>query len=176
MNIKGQHIILRAPEQSDLEILYQWENTQDLWKVSNTLAPFSRFVLEQYLMNAHLDLHTNKQLRLMICDINEQAVGCIDLYEFDPHHSRAGVGIVIAKEFRKNGFADDALKTLSKYAFEVLCLHQLYCAIGAENEPSLQLFERNGFQRCGLKKNWIRTAVNSFEDEWTLQLINPSVK
>lgn len=172
-NLKGKNIVLRAPEQSDLEVLYKWENDTEVWKVSNTLTPFSRFVLEQYLVTAHQDIYTNKQLRLMICTQEDVAVGCIDLYDFEPMHSRAGVGIVIAKEFRNNGYADTALKSLITYCFNTLCLHQLYCAIGADNEASLRLFEANGFKKSGLKKDWLRVSEYSYIDEWSLQLLNP---
>jgi diamine N-acetyltransferase len=167
INLQAAQTYLRAPEQSDLEVLYNWENDTAVWKVSNTLVPFSRFVLEQYLLNAHLDLYTNKQLRLIICTKEHQTVGCIDLYEFEPHHSRAGIGIVIAEEYRNNGFADDALKALITYCFETLCLNQVYCA-------SIKLFENNGFTKTGLKKEWIKIALNTFENEWTLQLLNPN--
>ena len=53
MHLKGEHIYLRALEPKDLEVLYHWENNPAIWKVSNTFAPYSKFVLEQYLVNAH---------------------------------------------------------------------------------------------------------------------------
>jgi len=40
---------LRSLEPEDLELLYLWENDPSIWKVSNTLVPFSRFILRQYL-------------------------------------------------------------------------------------------------------------------------------
>lgn len=174
INLRGKHIVLRAPEQSDLDTLYKWENDTLLWQVSNTLTPFSRFVLEQYLVTAHLDIYTNKQQRLMICDKNEAPVGCVDLYDFDPFHHRAGVGIVISEPHRNKGHADDALKTLIQYSFETLCLHQLYCAIGESNQASMKLFENNGFEKIGLRKDWLKISPNAFENEWALQLINPA--
>lgn len=174
INLQAQYTYLRAPEQSDLDVLYKWENDTSIWQVSNTLVPFSRFVLEQYLLNAHLDLFTNKQLRLIICTKDHDAVGCIDLYDFDPHHSRAGIGIVISKEFRNKGYADDALKALIKYCFETLCLNQLYCAISESNFASIKLFENNGFFKSGLKKQWLKIGPGVYESEWTFQLLNPN--
>jgi len=172
INLEGTLVYLRAPEQSDLEQMYLWENDTAVWKVSNTLVPFSRFVLEQFLLNAHLDIFTNKQIRLFICDKGHNAVGCIDLFDFEPLHHRAGIGIVIAEPHRNKGFADDALKTLITYCTDVLMLKQVYCNIGASNEASIKLFENNGFEKIGLKKAWNRVALNKFEDEWLLQRIN----
>ncbi len=50
-------------------------------------------------------------------------------------------------------------------------LQQLFCNIGADNEKSLHLFEKNGFEKVGLKKRWNRTGKDVYEDEWLLQLL-----
>lgn len=172
INLQGTSTYLRAPEQSDLEQMYHWENDTSVWKVSNTLVPFSRFVLEQYLLNAHLDIFINKQIRLFICNKQDNPIGSVDLFDYEPLHHRAGIGIVIAEPFRNKGFADDALKTLLTYCTDVLMLKQVYCNIGASNEASIKLFENNAFEKVGLKKAWNLVAQNKFEDEWLLQRIN----
>ena len=168
----GERIRLRALEPQDVELLYKWENDTSVWVASHTQTPFSRFVLEQYIASSHLDLHTNKQLRLIISEVNkEDAVGAIDLFDFDPYHLRAGVGILIADEFRNKGYAFEALELLKDYAFNTLLLKQLYCNVTASAEASLQLFEKCGFQRSGVKKLWNRVSSDKFEDELILQNI-----
>ncbi|MGZ3866150.1 MAG: GNAT family N-acetyltransferase [Bacteroidia bacterium] len=171
MNLKGEHIYLRALEPSDLETLYKWENDTSIWRVSNTLAPFSKFVLEQYLVNAHEDIFTSRQIRLMICLKNNMPVGTIELFDFDPLHSRVGIGIMINSNEENKGYASEAMNVLIKYCFEILLVKQIYCNITASNEKSLHLFKKFGFSEVGLKKHWIKTGQNSFEDEWMLQLI-----
>jgi diamine N-acetyltransferase len=177
MQLKGEHILLRAVEPADIDVLYQWENDTDNWKVSNTLAPFSRFVLEQYIATAHQDIYTVKQLRLMINrSPSSQAegsmpVGCIDLFDFEPNHQRAGVGILISdKSDRRKGYASEALEILIQYCFLSLNLHQLYCNITPDNEASILLFQKHGFQITGIKKEWIREGT-TFKDELMLQRI-----
>ena len=66
MLLIGELIQLRAMEPADLNLLYRWENDTSIWSVSGTLAPFSRYVLEEFVSQAHQDIYTNKQLRLMI--------------------------------------------------------------------------------------------------------------
>ena len=44
----------------------------DLWDVSDTLTPFSHFTLKKYIENAHVDIYTSKQLRLMITRVDTQ--------------------------------------------------------------------------------------------------------
>jgi len=64
--LEGKNLKLRALEPSDIDLLYEWENNEKLWYLSNTITPFSRFTLEQYILNSHQDIYTTKQLRLMI--------------------------------------------------------------------------------------------------------------
>jgi len=171
MKLKGQHIQLRAIEPSDIDVLYQWENDTETWMVSNTQSPYSRFVLEQYITSSHQDIYSVKQLRLIICNEENKAIGSIDLFDFDPNHLRAGVGILIAeKADRKKGYASEALNLLMDYCFSVLNLHQLYCNITIDNEPSILLFQKHGFQITGMKKQWVRDG-DSFKDELLLQRI-----
>jgi len=172
----GVEIILRAPEPADLDILYQWENDPETWKVSNTITPFSKYILQKYIENAHLDIYQVKQLRLMI-DVTEKGktlrtVGTIDLFDFDPYHLRAGVGILIGnKSDRKQGYATLALKKFIAYSFDTLQLHQLFCNITAVNDESLKLFKKCGFKITGRKADWIKIS-GGFAEEIMLQLIN----
>lgn len=172
MFIKSEHIYLRALESSDLELLYVSENDLGIWKVSNTITPFSKDVLELYLHSAHQDIYTNKQLRLMICLIQNHApIGTIDLFDFDPMNLRVGVGILIFEEFRKKGYASEAIDLVKKYTHETLLMNQLYCNISSLNTESITLFEKTGFQKIGIKKQWNQIAKNKFEDELMYQLI-----
>ncbi|MFT3737275.1 MAG: GNAT family N-acetyltransferase [Breznakibacter sp.] len=165
---------LRALEPSDVEILYQWENQMELWVVSNTLTPFSKLQIEKYIKNSALDIFQSKQLRLMV-EANEQnngfiPAGMIDLFDFDPYHSRAGVGIMVHAPFRGKGFASEALNLFITYCFGHLGLHQLYCSITMDNHASISLFERSGFELTGIKKDWRKTS-KGFKDEAFYQLI-----
>jgi diamine N-acetyltransferase len=169
-------IVLRAPEPEDVDVLYRWENDPEIWHVSNTITPFSKYILEKYIETAHLDIYQVKQLRLMI-DVKEnksgiRTVGAIDLFDFDPYHNRAGVGILIGdKSDRNKGIATLALKKFIHYCFNTLQLHQLYCNITKGNEDSLKLFRKCGFRISGRKAEWIRTP-GMYLEELMLQLIN----
>ena len=173
--LEGKFTCLRSPEPEDLENLYKWENDTDIWQVSNTIVPFSRFTLKKYIETSHLDIYENQQLRFMIDTIADtKTIGTIDLFDFDPYHHRAGIGILIGEsDFRGKGYADDALQVLIRYGFNVLMLHQFYCNIGAHNEQSLHLFEKNGFVMVGEKKDWLRTQ-DGWTSEYLLQLVNHS--
>ncbi|MCX6329264.1 MAG: GNAT family protein [Bacteroidia bacterium] len=170
--MRCEKISLRALEPEDLELLYEWENNDSYWVISNTVTPFSKFTLKRYLKHSHKNIYETGQLRLMIELIGEKkAIGAIDLFDFDPFHKRAGIGILIADETQKRkGYASMALKCLIQYCFTTLQLHQLYCNILANNTESIDLFEKLGFVRIGIKKDWVQTA-DGYLDEYMFQLI-----
>jgi len=173
--LKGEKVQLRAVEPNDIDIIYKWENNTSVWQLSNTLAPFSRHIIKQFVDNSHLDIFQSRQLRLMIDKIENdsaETIGTIDIFDFEPLHKRAGIGILIADEQnRKNGFASEALDILIHYCFNTLQMHQLYCNITSDNTESLNLFQKKGFSLIGIKKDWLIFPKGK-KDELMFQLIN----
>jgi diamine N-acetyltransferase len=171
LTLKGDHIFLRALEPEDLDCIYAIENDETIWEISNTITPYSKFVIKQYLENAHKDIFEVKQLRLVICNLKKEMLGLIDLFDFDIKHKRAGVGILVKEDSnRQQGYGKEALKLLISYANVHLNLHQLYCNISEENKASLSLFQKEGFEIIGLKKDW-NYIHNSYKNEYLLQYI-----
>jgi len=169
LTLKGKHIYLRALEPEDLEFVHAIENDQSIWEISNTITPYSKHVLKQYLANAHRDIFEVKQLRLVISNYEDVPIGMIDLFDFDFINKRAGVGIIVKEtDDRNKGFGGEALKLLTKYCKAHLNLHQLYCNISEENEASLKLFQNQGFEIVGLKKDW-NCVHNIFKNEYLMQ-------
>lgn len=153
-------IILRAPEPSDLGVMYAFENNTDVWLYSETTRPFSKYTLEEYIKTAHDDIYTTKQLRFVIekkeRGMTPKAIGFVDLYDFDPTHKRAGVGILIGDENeRRKGYAASSIQLLIHYAFQTLHLHQLYCLVQDSNHMSIALFEKSGFKQTAVFKDWL---------------------
>ena len=166
----GENISLRALEPEDLDLFYQWENDSSIWKISQTYMPFSRHLLKRYLENAHRDIFTVKQLRLMI-EREGVAIGTIDLFDYEPMHARAGLGIWIVQESnRRQGYAKEALRLVIEYAFFKLQLNQLYCNISANNQASINLFSSLDFMLIGIKKKWNKSPIG-WEDELMFQLL-----
>lgn len=175
ITLHGTNLYLRALEPEDLEFVYAIENNENIWHVSNTNTPYSKFLIKQYLKNAHQDIFEAKQLRLVIVvQSTETAVGLIDLFDFDFNNRRAGVGIVInSLQNRHLGYGQEALQILINYSFNQLQLHQLYANIGSNNAESIHLFTKFDFRVIGVKTDWM-FLNNRYHDEVLLQLLNPN--
>lgn len=169
--LNGKMIRLRALEPADLELLYKWENDPDVWTISDTLSPYSKYMLKKFIDASLQDIYTAKQLRLMMDEVSTgKTVGIIDLFDFEPFHQRVGVGILIDKEYRRKGYAKEGIKLIKSYCFNVLHVEQIYCNVIEDNEISLSLFLNEGFEISGNKKSWIRVK-DGFKDEMILQCL-----
>ncbi|MBO4658400.1 MAG: GNAT family N-acetyltransferase [Prevotella sp.] len=148
-------VMLRALEPEDLDFLYTLENDSAMWLVGNANVPYSRFTLNNYVMTSSSDIYADRQLRLIIQKPDGTSVGLLDIFDFDPRHLRAEVGVAILKEERDKGYGHVALMKAIDYCRRIIHLHQLYALIDVRNTHSLQLFQGAGFNKASLLKDWL---------------------
>jgi diamine N-acetyltransferase len=149
-----QHISIRHAALQDVDAIFQWENNEDHWFVSNTQIPFTREQIVQFIQFEN-DIYGANQTRFMIFDANDSPVGCIDLFEYDPVNMRVGVGVLIDPKFRGKGYGKAAISLVMEYCVEELRVHQLYAEVLEDNKASQVIFEDMGFVQSGLKKQWM---------------------
>ena len=94
--------------------------------------------------------------------------GCVDLYAYDPVNRRAAVGIMVATEHRRQGYALAMLQALADQYRGTL--HCLYADIATINTASLALFRKAGYTECGHFKEWLEYDSH-FVDTIRMQLI-----
>lgn len=166
MNLIGEKIILRALEPEDLDYLYRTENDPDFALFGDQHPPYSRFLLSQYIEQAHQSIYEAKQLRLVIHHKTaDRAIGLIDLFDFDASNKRVAMGIVITEQtFRKQGIGLDSVRLVLDYTFEILDCHQVYTLIAPDNESSIGLFSALGFEQTSVLKSWWQRGNGLFED------------
>ena len=169
--LEGKRIYLRGVEIDDLNFIEKIENNPENWLISGTLIPFSRKSLEEYILSIR-NLANDKQSRWIICtNDSDISIGAIDLFEYEQTHRRAGMGIIIEKEYRMGGLASEAISLLNDYAFSFLNLTQLWANILDDNLASQGLFEKMGFIRTATKKRWF-LKDGKWHDEHLYQLEN----
>jgi diamine N-acetyltransferase len=161
-----KNVTLRMPKLLDLDQLLLWENNLKNSLFSDNPIFYTKEQIEEFLTSDQ-DIFLNLQMRFMI-DSSGSAVGCIDLFEYDMVNSRAGVGVFIDEKFRNKGFATKALSILKSICIKDYFISNLYANILCTNKPSIKLFKSAGFNKNGVKENWIRTE-NSMLDVWFFQ-------
>ncbi len=173
----GSQIRLRAMEPSDIDLILAWENNPENWLNSNTLKPYSRHDIENLVFNAK-GIFIDQQVRLMI-ELHEsnRTIGAIDLFDCDFFNGRAGLGILIENHTdRGKGNGTEALQLALNYCGDVLMLHQVFADVLSNNEKSLNLFERAGFEKCGRKKDWVKHPQGYYDLIMLQYLLNDGKK
>lgn len=172
--LNGSVAFLRTPDMSDVQFMLDIENDERYWHLSGNTSPYCAEDIEKFVKESSSNLEADRQLRLVIIDIaTKKRAGLIDVFDYDPLHKRAGIGIFLMEEFRGKGLAADSLRVLIQYLFKIMQLHQLWCNVLVENSDSMKLFLSAGFEQTCVKREWI-FHDNQFHDEATLQLINPN--
>ena len=168
------NIKLRKPNQTDFNNLLNWENN-----IKNTIYTdqpifYTKNQVRKFLNSNH-DLFLNNQIKLIIQN-EDLALGCIDLFDYDMINSRAGIGVFIDEKYRNQGVAFKAINLLKVMSSKQFLIAQLYANIVSTNQKSINIFEKSGFIRNGVKENWIRNE-NSFVDVFFYQLhLNSNIK
>lgn len=158
---------LRAPEKSDIDRMYLWENDPEGWLDAASRAPVSRQQLWNYIESYDGDPLKNGEGRFVI-DRNGETVGAVDLTSIDLLNRRAEVSIVIDPSLRRKGLALETLNLLADYCRIHLGLHQLYAIVRVGNEPSRRLFEAAGYKISGRLRSWVRHG-EQYSDAYLLQ-------
>lgn len=103
-------------------------------------------------------------------DLPDIPVGCVELYNYDPVNRRAAVGLVVSNEYRRQGYGTAMIQTLTQFCLQNTSLHQVYADIAATNTPSINIFQRAGYQHCATLRDWV-VRSNHYIDTYRYQLI-----
>lgn len=102
-------------------------------------------------------------------------IGSVGMHRIEWRNGVAMTGTLIApKSLWGKGYASDAVRTRTRYAFEVLNLRLLLSEVYAENVGSLRVLQKNGYKECGRipkrtwKRGWYRDVIilANDRDDW----------
>ena len=75
------------------------------------------------------------------------------------------IGYWIGERYAGKGLMTDAVRTLSRFAFDTLRLHRIEAACIPENARSIRVLEKAGFRREGLLRSYLRIN-GSWQDHY----------
>ena len=163
MWLKSEILRLRPLEEEDLNLRYEWENNSANWQYTNTLMPYSKHTLLEYIRNCKTDFLSQESLKLIIELADGTAVGTLDVFNIDHFNGRAELGVFLDSKYRDNGYATTAYNLFKDYAFNFLGWKNLYSIVPKKNSPMHAVMHRTGFLSSGTLKNWIKVSCE-YED------------
>jgi len=168
-SLHGERVQLRHLAAGDLDTLWRWENRSENWQYSSVPNYHSKDDLAQMVQEAPKDILETGQVRFIIEIDSGVAIGTLDFFDFDPVHQRLGVGVLVAEsQYRQQGYAFEAMQLGLTFAFEQWALHQVYAQVLENNLSSKRLFEKLGFVKAGVLKDWVNLEGN-FVDQGLYQ-------
>lgn len=82
-------------------------------------------------------------------------IGTIGFQEWSQEHKRADISYALVPEQWGKGYAIEAVKKVISYGFQELKLTRIGAMVFTENESSIKLLEKLGFEKEGILKNFM---------------------
>lgn len=148
-------IYLRELKKSDLDgNWFTWFNNKDITKYQDK-GTFPNSVEKQSQYYEYL-LQSTKDVVFAIVDKKtERHIGNIGVHQIDYVHRRCEIGIIIGEnEFQGKGYASICINAIKEYIFNTLNLRRITVFIMSENISSIKSFEKCGFSKEGILKEY----------------------
>jgi RimJ/RimL family protein N-acetyltransferase len=85
---------LRIVSKDDFDHVFAWENNPEFWQFSASSGPYTNEEVAQFIEECK-NLEKNGQCRYMIMDNIDEALGALDIFEYDSTNKTAGICILI---------------------------------------------------------------------------------
>lgn len=171
--IEGERIYLRRLHAGDISDDYLgWMQSEQINRYlesrfqEHSLASLAEFV--EAMAGDPLNLLTGIFLK-----DHDRHIGNIKLGPINPRHGHADIGLLIGDpSCWGKGYATEAIRILTDFAFEEIGLNRVAAGAYAENEGSWRAFEKAGFERDALfRSHWY--CEGRFQDGVSLGKVNP---
>ncbi len=99
-------------------------------------------------------------------------VGLVILTEQpDPYYKSAGIDITLDITCVGQGLGADTLRTAARYLFEERGHHRLTIDPSLANERAIRAYERVGFKRIGVARQYEKGADGTFHDNLLMDML-----
>ena len=161
----GERLYLRGLSVDDVgEVYHRWLNDPEVTQYTESrFVPHSMAGLREYVARFAGD--RDHLFLAIVLRKDNRHIGNIKLGPINWIHRTGDIGIIIGeKECWGQGYASDAIRLLTDYAFRALNLRRLTAGCYATNVGSVRAFLKAGFQQDGTRRRQYWSG-NSYVDE-----------
>jgi 8-oxo-dGTP diphosphatase len=135
---------LRPAQESDIPILAHIANDPDIAKMTAVLPhPYGEEDARRFVAQAALDREQGKEITLIMERLADgQLAGAVSLAL---ENEQGRIGYWIAKPHWKRGYATQAVRRMTRLAFQALALENVCAHVMKENPASVRVLEKAGF-------------------------------
>lgn len=153
MFLEAEHLFLREVRPSDVnECYYNWMNDPKVTQyLESRFFPNSIEVLRKYV-EAKLDDRDNVFLAIVLKK-EQRHIGNIKLGPIHWIHRTGDIGLIIGEhDCWGRGYATEAIKLMTDYAFRILGLQKVTASSYDLNQGSIRAFQKAGFEIEGARR------------------------
>lgn len=158
--LRGNRILLRALEREDLPRLRDWRNLPEFRRNFREFRELNLLNQEQWF--TRISASPNDFMFMIERSDDRTPIGVCGLVYVHWVIRSADVSLYIGEDQTyidgPGGYAEDAAKTLIRYAFDNLNLNKVWTELYSFDDRKVALFSRLGFARDGVLRD------NAFED------------
>jgi aminoglycoside 6'-N-acetyltransferase len=113
---------------------------------------------------------------LLVVEAGGQVIGGIQYHEEnDPMYRHAGIDIYLSRRGQGQGLGAEAVSLLARFLFEQRGHHRLTIDPAAANHRAIRCYEKVGFRRVGVLRQYERGRDGRFHDGLLMDLMRPEL-
>jgi aminoglycoside 6'-N-acetyltransferase len=113
---------------------------------------------------------------LLVVETAGQVIGGIQYHEEnDPMYRHAGIDIYLSARGQGQGLGTEAVGLLARYLCEQRGHHRLTIDPAADNHRAIRCYEKVGFRRVGVLRQYERGPDGRFHDGLLMDLLRPEL-
>jgi aminoglycoside 6'-N-acetyltransferase len=158
--LRGERVLLRRGRPEDAEGLFQirsepeivrWWGSDEIEEISDQfIGADEGFVIEAY----------------------GEVVGAVQYHEEgDPMYRHAGIDIFLTASRHGQGLGTEAIRLLARHLFEERGHHRLTIDPAADNAAAIRAYEKVGFRRVGIMRNYERCPDGAWHDGLLMDML-----
>jgi aminoglycoside 6'-N-acetyltransferase len=160
MNLRGERVVLRPGLPEDVEALMEIRMEPEVAK------RWGEVTLDEIR-----DDFIGKD-NVFVIDLQGEIAGAIQYYEEeDPMYRHANLDIFLTTARHRQGNGTDAIRVLVRYLFEERGHHRLTIDPATDNAAAIQAYERVGFLRVGVMRQYERGPDGTFHDGLLMDIL-----
>ncbi|WP_323190255.1 GNAT family protein [Halostella sp. PRR32] len=165
--LRGETVSLRTVESDDIEFLRDAVNHPDVWRSTLMSTPKNAEQEREFFEEVVSD---EDSVDLLVT-ADDRSVGMVSLNAVDEENGVGELGYWIVPDEWGNGYATDAARTLTEYAFDQRRLHRVQARVVAFNDASARVLEKAGFERDGVHREAVFVDGEHRDVVWYARLV-----
>jgi aminoglycoside 6'-N-acetyltransferase len=110
-------------------------------------------------------------------EVDGQVVGLAQYHEEeDPMYRHAGIDLFLSQEFQGRGLGTDAVRTLALHLVRDRGHHRLVIDPAADNPGAIRAYEKVGFRRVGVMRQYERLPGGEWHDGLLMDLLADEIR